>query len=237
MADKDSGSIKILDLSEGDRPREKALDAGVGSLSDTELLAIIIGMGLPGFSAIDMARHIMKESENSLATIARMPVREMMRRFKGVGKAKAVSIAAALELGRRASALLDRKDEKVRTIRSSRDAYDYMRCEIQNLPYEEFWVILLTRANTIMTKRLISRGGTAATVVDTKLVMQEALSHLASGMILVHNHPSGNLRPSGEDDVLTRRLCEAAKILDMKVLDHLVIAAGGYYSYNDEGRL
>lgn len=229
-------STKITDLKPDDRPREKALSHGIKSLSDAELLTIVIGMGLPGFSAIEMSRHILHQTDNSLAAIASMPVREMMRRFKGVGEAKAVSIAAAFELGVRFRDEIDRsRDMKPVKVTSSRVVYDEMRTTLETLPHEEFWVVLLSRSNTIMAKRLISRGGTAATVVDPKLVMHEALSHLASGIILVHNHPSGNLAPSEQDKTLTKKLIKAGELLEIKVLDHLIIAHGGYTSFNDEG--
>jgi len=229
-------TVRITDLKADDRPREKAIRLGVKSLSDAELIALELGMGLPGMSALDMSRVMLEQCGNSLVKLASMPVREMMRRFKGVGEAKAVGLAAAFELGLRCRSELERM-EPVRSVRASTDAYTFIRGDIEMLPYEEFWVLLLSRANVIMAKRLIGRGGVSATVVDIKLILREAIDHLASGIILVHNHPSGNIAPSGEDDRITRRVVEASALLDIKVLDHIIVSAKGYYSYNDNGRL
>lgn len=228
-------STRILDLNEDDKPREKALAQGIRALSDAELIAIIFGGGLPGMSVVDMARGILRDCDNRVDVLARLSMNELMSKYKGVGPAKAVSLAAAFELGRRnreqASANVDPQ------IRSSRDVVDMMAPLLGSLEYEEFWVLMLSRSNRVTFKRCISQGGTAATVVDVKLLLKRAIDCLAEGIILVHNHPSGNARPSGEDDGLTRRIKEGAKLLGINVLDHVIIARDKSYSYADEGKL
>lgn len=226
---------KISDLSSDDKPREKALTHGIRSLSDAELLAIILGSGLPGKSVIDLSREMLAYCNNDLTLLARMGIMEMKRQFKGVGEAKAISVSAALELATRMRSL-ESKQKSLRVTDSS-VAYEYVRSYVANLPTEEFWIIALSRANVIRRAVCISRGGTAATYVETKLVLKTALDHLAAGVILVHNHPSGNLTPSSDDDRLTRRLKDACALLDIRVLDHLIITADSYYSYSDNGRL
>ena len=228
-------STRILDMSRDDMPREKALAHGIRALSDAELLAIIFGGGLPGVSVIDMARGILRDCDNRVDLLARLSMNELMSKYKGVGPAKAVSLAAAFELGRR------NREQAVThvdpQIKSSADAVALMSPMLEALEYEEFWVLMLSRANRVMYKRCISQGGTAATVVDVKLLLKRAIDCLAEGIILVHNHPSGNAKPSGEDDNLTRRIKDGAKILGINVLDHIIIARNKSYSYADEGRL
>lgn len=234
-AEKPFVSTRILDLNEDDKPREKALAQGIRALSDAELIAIIFGGGLPGMSVVDMARGILRDCDNRVDMLARLSMNELMSKYKGVGPAKAVSLAAAFELGRRnreqASANVDP------LIRSSHDVVDMMAPLLGSLEYEEFWVLMLSRANRVTYKRCISQGGTAATVVDVKLLLKRAIDCLAEGIILVHNHPSGNARPSGEDDGLTRRIKDGAKLLGINVLDHVIIARDKSYSYADEGKL
>lgn len=228
-------STRILDLSKDDMPREKALAHGIRALSDAELMAIIFGGGLPGMSVVDMARGILRDCDNRLDLLARLSMNELMSKYKGVGPAKAVSLAAAFELGRRnREQAMAHEDPQ---IRSSRDAVALMRPMLEGLEYEEFWVLMLSRSNRVTYKRCISQGGTASTVVDVKLLLKRAIDCLAEGIILVHNHPSGNASPSGEDDRLTARIREGAKILGINVLDHIIIARGKAYSYADEGRL
>lgn len=228
-------STRILDLNKDDMPREKALAHGIRALSDAELIAILFGGGLPGMSVVDMARAILRDCDNRVDMLARLSMNELMSKYKGVGPAKAVSLAAAFELGRRNREQADaHKDPQ---IRSSKDVAEMMRPLIGSLEYEEFWVLMLSRANRVTYKRCISQGGTASTVVDVKLLLKRAIDCLAEGIILVHNHPSGNPRPSGEDDSLTRRIKDGAKILGISVLDHIIIAREQMFSYNDEGRL
>ena len=234
-AEKPFVSTRILDLSKDDMPREKALAHGIRALSDAELLAIIFGGGLPGMSVVDMARGILRDCDNRLDMLARLSMNELMSKYKGVGPAKAVSLAAAFELGRRnREQALGREDPQ---IRSSRDAVALMSPLLEGLEYEEFWVLRLSRSNRVTYKRCISQGGTASTVVDVKLLLKRAIDCLAEGIILVHNHPSGNASPSGEDDRLTARIRDGAKILCINVIDHIIIARSKSYSYADEGRL
>lgn len=228
-------SMRISDLQEDDKPREKALSTGIRSLSDAELLAIIFGGGIPGMSVVDLSRNILRDCDGRVDNLARLSMNELMSKYKGIGPAKAVSLAAAFELGRR-----NREQSALRAdpqIRSSRDVVTLMQPILGELEYEEFWVLMLSRSHRVKFKRCISQGGTAATVVDVKLLLKRTIDCLAEGIILVHNHPSGNNRPSGDDDRLTRRICEGAKYLDINVLDHIIIARSDYYSYADEGKL
>lgn len=227
--------LRISDLSDDDKPREKALRQGIRSLSDAELVAIIFGGGLPGVSVIDMARSVLRDCDNRVDLLADLSMDELMRKYKGVGPAKAVSLAAAFELGRRNTESAASHIDPL--IRSSHDIVEIMRPVIGSLKYEEFWVLMLSRANRVTCKRCVSQGGTVATVVDTKLVVKHAVDALASGMVLVHNHPSGNNLPSPQDDSITRKIKECAQILDVKVLDHVIVTRNGYYSYADNGRL
>ena len=226
---------RIHDLSDGDKPREKALSQGIRALSDAELVALIFGGGLPGMSVIDLARGILRDCDDRVDNLARMSMQKLMSKYRGVGPAKAVCLAAAFELGRRNREQMGANSEPV--IRSSDDVCSIMRPIVEDLDYEEFWVMMLSRSNRVKFKRCISQGGTAATVVDVKLLLKRAIDCLAEGIILVHNHPSGNPRPSVEDDNLTKRIKEGAGYLGIKVLDHVIIARGDSYSYNDEGQL
>jgi DNA repair protein RadC len=226
-------SIKISELAEEDRPREKLLLRGRSALSDAELIAILIGSGTPTVSAVDLARIILREVNYDLASLARMSVKDLMK-FKGIGEAKAISIVSALELGRR------RKDQEPQLrpkINSSKDIYELMKPELYDEQVEHFYLILLTRTNQVIKKHLISQGGTTATVVDTKIVFKVALEHLAQSLILVHNHPSGNLSPSDQDRRLTERVVKIGRELDLPVLDHVIFADRGYFSFADEGIL
>lgn len=224
---------KIANLSEDEKPREKAMSLGVRSLSDAELMALLLGSGQQGKSAIDLAREILAECSNSVSRLAQMPIMEMVRRFKGVGPAKAVTIAAALQLGQRAK----RDESQPKTVRTSADAFNYMRPFMEFLDAEEFWIIVLSRSNQIRRAECVSRGGTAATYVDPKMVMKRAIDSMASSIILCHNHPSGNCSPSAQDDALTKRLKSAGEIIDIRVLDHIIVCNDTFYSYADEGRM
>lgn len=228
-------STRIRDLSDDDRPREKALQSGIRSLSDAELLAIIFGGGLPGVSVVDMARSILRDCDGRVDLLARLSMNELMSKYKGIGPAKAVSLAAAFELGRRNREQAAANEDPL--IRSSKDVVDLMAPKLEGIDYEEFWVLMLSRSNRVTYARLLSQGGTAATVVDVKLLLKRAIDCLAESIILVHNHPSGNATPSPEDDRLTRRIADGAKMLGINVLDHIIIARQKSYSYADEGRL
>lgn len=226
---------RIHDLGDDEKPREKALNLGIRALSDAELVGLIFGGGLPGVSVIDLARLILRDCDNRVDNLARLSMDELMSKYKGVGPAKAVSLAAAFELGRRNREQMAENREV--TIRSSADVAMLMSPSLEGLDYEEFWVLMLSRSNRVKFRRCLSQGGTAGTVVDVKLLMKRAVDCLASGLILVHNHPSGNPKPSVEDDRLTLKIKEAAAYLDMRVLDHVIIARDRAYSYADEGRL
>lgn len=229
------GNRRIHDLNDDEKPREKALSSGIRSLSDAELVGLIFGGGLPGLSVVDLARSILRDCDNRIDNLARLGMDEMISKYKGVGPAKAVCLAAAFELGRRNREQMAENRDSL--IRSSRDVVEMMSPKIEGLDYEEFWVLMLSRSNRVKCRRCLSQGGTAGTVVDVKLLMKRAVDCLASGIILVHNHPSGNPMPSPEDDRLTRKIKEGAALLDIKVLDHVIIARDRSYSYMDEGRL
>ncbi|SDX76745.1 RadC family protein [Hymenobacter psychrophilus] len=223
----------IKSWAEEDRPREKLLQKGRAVLSDAELLAILLGSGTAKLSAVDVAKLVLKAAQNDLNVLARFSVKELMKQ-KGIGEARAITIVAALELGRRRK----EADAPARTtVTCSRDIYRVMQPHLQDLPHEEFWVILLNRANVVMRTVSISRGGVAGTVADPKLIFKEALEQLASSIVLVHNHPSGNRNPSAADIALTRKLKEAGQLLDLPVLDHLIFTDQGYHSFADEGML
>ena len=225
---------RIADLDESDRPREKALSQGIRSLSNAELLAIIFGSGLPGKSVISMSQEVLASCDNRLSRLSRMSIHEMKKSFNGVGIAKAISLAAAFELGLRTrdeDATLDPQ------IKNSTDIYNMMRIKLQRLEYEEFWVLYLSRSNRIIYEECMSKGGVSGTVTDIRLILKRAIELLASGIILVHNHPSGNLHPSPDDDRITTKAKEAAKLLDINVLDHLIITPTNYFSYSDNGNL
>lgn len=226
-------SIKISELAEEDRPREKLLLKGKSVLSDAELIAILIGSGTTTMSAVDLSRLILRDVGQDLARLAKMSVKDLMR-FKGIGEAKAISIVAALELGRR------RKEQEPQArfrIRSSLDIYELMKPELYDEIVEHFYLILLTRSNYVLKKQLVSLGGTSTTVVDAKVVFKIALEHLAQSIILVHNHPSGDTAPSEQDRKLTRSLVKIGLELDLPVLDHVIFSDRGYFSFADEGIL
>lgn len=218
----------------GEMPREKAIRLGMNSLTDVELLALLLGSGIKGKSVFEFAEEILRDNNNRLATLARLEVAELMRKYKGMGMAKATLLRAAMTFGQRAQADMKVPDQQ---ITSSQSVYEYMRDKLERHNHEEFWILHLSRANRVMLAEQLSKGGTAATVVDVKLIVKSAIDHLASGIIVCHNHPSGNLNPSVQDDNLTHKIVETCKICDIQVLDHVIISPTGYYSYKDEGRL
>jgi DNA repair protein RadC len=223
----------ITAWAEEDRPREKMLLKGKQALSDTELLAILIGSGTVGESAVALAQRILASVGDNLHELGKRSVKELQR-FKGVGEAKAITIAAALELGRRRQ-LSDLRERP--RLQSSRDAYDAVAPLLTDLHHEEFWLLLLNRANEVFAREQLSTGGASGTVVDLKLVFKAALDARAAAVIAVHNHPSGNLQPSVADVELTEKLRKAGQLLDIPLLDHLIVSERGYYSFADEGRL
>ncbi len=225
--------LPISAWAEEDRPREKMLLKGRQTLSDAELLAILLGSGSVGESAVSLARRLLLAVENNLHELGKRSIHDLQR-FKGVGEAKAIAIAAALELGRRRQ-LSDLRERP--RITSSRDAYQAVAPLLTDLSHEEFWLLLLNKANEVMARERLSTGGMSGTVVDIKMVFKSALDARASGIIAVHNHPSGNLQPSMADQELTRRLRRAGEMLDLPLLDHLIVSERGYYSFADEGAL
>lgn len=226
-------SIKISQLAEEDRPREKLLLKGKAVLTDAELIAILIGSGTPAMSAVDLSRHILQSVDHDLSRLSRLSIQDL-KKFKGIGEAKAISIVAAMELGRRRKEAEPIKKQK---ITCSQDIYQIMKPELYDEVVEHFFLILLSRSNQVIKKVRISQGGTAGTVVDSKVIFKVALEHLASSIILVHNHPSGNLKPSQQDIRLTERLVKAGRELDLPVLDHVIFADDGYFSFADEGMI
>ena len=216
-----------------DRPREKLLSKGIRSLTDAELIAILIRSGTSKESAVDLAKRILKATGNNLNELSRMQVRDLQK-FNGIGEAKAISIIAAMELGRRRklSEILQKKQ-----ITSSRDVYDFFQPFLGDLSYEEFWVLHLSRSNRILAWKKISQGGISGTVTDIRLILKDALEHTSSSMVICHNHPSGNLQPSEADREITRKIKDAAGFMDIRLLDHIIIGNGNYFSFADEGLL
>lgn len=223
----------ITRWAEEDRPREKMLLKGLSALSDAELLAILIGSGTVGETAVALGQRILASVDNNLHELGKRSLKELQN-FKGVGEAKAISIAAALELGRRRQ-LSDLRERP--RISSSRDAYQAIAPLLTDLHHEEFWLLLLNRANEVFARQRLSTGGASGTVVDLKMVIKAALDARASGFIAIHNHPSGNLEPSRADIELTEKLKQSGKIMDLPMLDHLIVSERGYYSFADEGRV
>jgi DNA repair protein RadC len=223
----------ITAWAEEDRPREKMLLKGRQALSDAELLAILLGSGSVGESAVALAQRILGTVGNNLHELGKCSLRDLQK-FKGVGEAKAISVAAALELGRRRQLSDLRERPRVST---SRDAYQAIAPLLADLHHEEFWLLLLNKANEVFARERLSTGGTAGTVVDLKMVLKAALNARAAGIIAVHNHPSGNLQPSQADLDLTKKLRQAGDLLDLPLLDHLIVSERGYFSFADEGRL
>ena len=226
-------SFSIKNWSEDDKPREKLLNKGRNSLSDAELVAILIGSGSRDESAVALSKRILASVNHQLGELGRLSIPQLMQ-FRGIGKAKAVTIAAALELGRR------RRGEeaaKVARISGSRDVFELMQPLIGELPHEEFWIVYLNNANKVLHSVLLSKGGITGTLVDVRLVMKQALELGAVALILAHNHPSGTLKPSEADKLITRKLNKAAEALDLKILDHLIITERDYYSFADHNAL
>lgn len=224
-------SLTIKTWAEDDRPREKLLSKGRQTLTDAELIAILIGSGSRNETAVELSKKILASVSNNLNELSKLSINDLIK-FKGIGEAKAISIVAALELGRRRKETENIKREK---IVSSKTAYDFMKPIFIDLPHEEFWILLLNRSNSVIKKECISRGGVAGTVVDTKIIMKLALENLASSIMLFHNHPSGNLKPSDADIKITKNIKEAGKLMDVQLLDHIIMTDSNYYSFNDEG--
>lgn len=225
-------SKSIQHWSNDDKPRERLLSKGKESLSTSELLAIILSTGTRDKTALELSREILNRSGNHLARLAELNISELCA-IKGVGTAKAVSIVAALELAKRKQA----QEQQVELIGSSKDVYQFFGPKLEAKAYEEFWMLMLNRRNQIIRPYRISEGGISGTVADPKKIFKAALENNACSIILCHNHPSGNLNPSGADRSLTKKLKSAASQLDIQLLDHIIVALGGYYSFADNGDL
>ncbi len=225
--------LNIKDWSPDDRPREKFMQKGAASLTDAELIAILIGTGTSKVTAVELAKFTLASVNHSLHQLARLSIKELVK-IKGIGEAKAITIAAAMELGRRRK--LTEEHEQVKIL-GSKEVFDLMAAYFFDLPHEEFWVLLLNRSNRVVRKQQISLGGVAGTVADPKIIYKLALEELASGIVLAHNHPSGNPAPSQPDIELTKKIKEAGKFLEIQVLDHVIFAGPNYFSFADEGTL
>ena len=226
--------LPISQWSKEDRPREKMALLGHQSLSDAELLAILLGTGTRLESAVDLARRLLGSVGNDLNRLGRLDIRDLCSRVRGIGPAKATSIVAAMELARRRRAESAAPNE---IIQSSMQIARMFAPLLSDLPHEEFWLVLLNRCNRFMAKYRVSTGGVNQSVVDPRMVFKYAVQHLASGLVFCHNHPSGNLTPSKIDISLTKQLVAGAKLFDLQVLDHVIVGDGGYFSFADEGLL
>jgi DNA repair protein RadC len=223
--------ISIKAWAEEDRPREKLSAQGRRALTDAELIAILIGSGSRNETAVELSKRILHHYDNDLNKLGKASIAELSN-FKGIGEAKAISIIAALEIGRR------RNDEAVKEIErigGSKDAYNIIKRYLVDLNHEEFWILLIGQNNRVLGKEFISKGGLTTTIVDPKVIFSVALQYSAASIMMAHNHPSGNLKPSQQDIALTKKVVEAGKMLDILVLDHLIIGDNSYYSMADEG--
>lgn len=230
----DDKRLTIRDWAEDDRPREKMLKKGAQSLSDAELLAIMIGSGNRNETAVELSRRILHECHDNLNELAQLTIADMCKRFKGIGEAKAITIMAALELGKRrkTSDILER-----RKITSSLDLFELFEPQLVDLSHEEFWVGLLNGANKVIEIKRLTQGGSRQTVVDVPMLLKLALEKSALAVVVAHNHPSGQNRPSHEDEVITRRIKSGCDAIGISFLDHIIIAKGQYYSFADEGKM
>ncbi len=226
-----SKNLAIKSWALDDRPREKLILKGKNALSDAELIAILLSSGSKDKSALELAKELLSSSSNNLTKFAKLTIKDLMK-FKGVGEVKAITILAALELGKRRK--FDETPERVK-ITKSNDVFLFFKDVFQDLQHEECHLLLLNRANEIIHTQQISKGGVAGTVVDGKLVYKIALDYLASALILCHNHPSGQLKPSAEDIELTHKLKYFGKMIDLPLLDHIIFADNGYFSFADSG--
>lgn len=227
-----SKALTIMEWAEEDRPREKLLLKGKSALSDAELLAILIGSGTVSLSAVELGKVILNTCNNDLNILAKQTVKDLQK-IKGIGEAKAITIISALELGRRRKT----SDEKIQKIKSSRDVYEAMAAYMMDLPHEEFWILILNRANIVLKRIQISKGGVSGTVVDPKIIFKYAIEELANSIVLVHNHPSGNKQPSDADVLITEKLKQIGKLMEISIVDHVIFTNNGYFSFADDGKL
>lgn len=224
----------IKQWAEDDRPREKMLLKGISALSNAELLAILINNGTKEKSAVDVGKDLLSAVNNDLQRLGKLSIKEIIKlKVKGIGTAKAISIAAALELGIRR----DAADKKKSVVINSRDVAEYLKAQLQYKKHEVFAVLFLNRANKINHYEIISEGGITGTIADPRIILKKSLEHDAVSIILCHNHPSGSIKPSRADEELTRKIKEAASYFDIKVLDHIIVSEDGYFSFADEGIL
>jgi DNA repair protein RadC len=226
--------LPIKEWAEADRPREKMIRKGADALSDAELLAILIGSGNRKESAVQLAQRILHFVHNNLNSLGKLSIKELTSGFNGIGEAKAITIAAALELGRRRNGCERSRQE---TVVCSKDAHALFYALLCDLRHEELWIALTNQAAKVVEKVKISQGGVGETTVDIRMILKAAIQSLASGIILCHNHPSGNILPSMQDDALTQRLQSVAKLMGISILDHIIISDNDYYSYADNGKL
>jgi DNA repair protein RadC len=226
-------SLKITDWAVEDRPREKLILKGTASLSDAELLAILINSGTKEKSAVDLGRELLNIVNNNLNSLGKLTISDLTK-LNGIGNARAVTISAALELGRRRK-LAESPD--VLQIKCSKDVADIFQPLLSDLQHEEFWILFLNRSNRVINRMKLSQGGISGTVTDVRMVMKKAIEYLASGIIVCHNHPSGNLNPSESDTKITQKIKEAGNLMDIQLLDHLIISGKDYYSFADNGLL
>lgn len=233
MENSTSSSLGIKSWAEADRPREKLLLKGKAALSDAELLAIILGSGNESETAVDVAKKLLHSVHNSLLELGKKDI-NALKKFKGIGDAKAISIIAAMELGRRRQA---ENALQKSVIQSSKAAYEILLPDLADLPHEVFMVLFLNRRNELISKVQMSSGGVSGTVVDTKMILKEAIQNLSSSIILAHNHPSGNITPSEQDKRITKQLKEACKLIDVNLNDHIIVGNQNYFSFLDNDLL
>jgi DNA repair protein RadC len=226
-------SIKITDWAVEDRPREKLIQKGTSSLSDAELLAILISSGTKDKSAVDLGRELLTLAGNNLNSLGKLTITDL-KKLHGIGTARAVTIAAALELGRRRK---QAESPDVPQIKCSKDVADIFQPLLSDLAHEEFWILFLNRSNKVINRMKLSQGGISGTVTDVRIVMKKAIEYLASGIIVCHNHPSGNLNPSESDSKITQKIKDAGSLMEIQLLDHLIISDKDYYSFADNGLL
>ncbi len=233
MSDQTFSPLNIKAWAEEDRPREKLMNRGRSALTDAELLGILIGTGIKNMTAIDLAKVILQSVNNDLNNLALLSVKDLSK-FKGIGEAKAINIVAALELGRRRK---DSEKSALIYLNASKSIYEFMKPYLLDLQHEEFWVLILSQGATLLKAEKISSGGVSGTIADPRIIFKLAIENLGSSIILVHNHPSGNLQPSQADLTLTKKIQEAGKFLDVYVREHLIFSNNGYFSFADKGIL
>ena len=225
-----STNLTIKDWDVTDRPREKMLQQGAEVLTNAELLAILIGSGSTNENAVGLMQRILKSVDHNLHELRKMPM-ETLLNFKGIGAAKAIKLKTAMELAKR---MQFQKSENIKNISSSKMAFEIIHANLAHLPYEEFWILFLNQSNRFIEKKRLSKGGISETTVDIRLALKRALEVSATGIILVHNHPSGNLKPSKSDKKVTEKFKVAARYFDLVILDHLIVSEKGYFSFADE---